>query len=65
METFNIFGMEFVTRPRNFKSSWGLKRLAKSWRVDLGKRVFYKMDKGTFHSITSIVEKGNGVTVVS
>ena len=63
MNKLNIFGMEFIYRVRSKKSEWAVDRLDKSIRVQLGKLVVYKMDRGTFWNIKSIVDRKGVVTV--
>ena len=63
MNKLNIFGMEFIYRIRSKKSEWAVDRLDKSIRFQLGKLVIYKMDKGTFWNIKSIVDRKGVVTV--
>ena len=63
MQKLNVFGMEFIYRTRQFKSVWAVDRLDKSNRFQLGKLVIYKMDKGTFWNIKSIVDRKGMVTV--
>ena len=63
MNKLNIFGMEFIYRVRSIKSVWAVDRLDKSLRFQLGKLVIYKMDRGTFWNIKSIVDRKGMVTV--
>ena len=63
MNKLNIFGMEFIYRVRSKKSEWAVDRLDKSIRFQLGKLVIYKMDKGTFWNIKTIVDRKGVVTV--
>jgi len=63
MNKLNIFGMEFIYRVRSKKSDWAVDRLDKSIRFQLGKLVIYKMDKGTFWNIKTIVDRKGVVTV--
>ena len=63
MNKLNIFGMEFIYRVRAVKSVWAVDRLDKSIRFQLGKLVIYKMDKGTFWNIKTIVDRKGVVTV--
>ena len=71
MNTLNIgvkiggkfFGMECIYRVRSKKSAWAVDRLAKCLRFQLGKLVIYKMDRGTFWNIKSIVDHHGAVTV--
>ena len=63
MNKLNIFGMEFIYRVRSIKSVWAVDRLDKSLRFQLGKLVIYKMDRGTFWNIKSIVDRKGIVTV--
>ena len=54
---------EYIYRVRSNKSVWAIDRLDKSIRFQLGKRVIYKMNKGTFWNIKSIVDRKGVVTV--
>ena len=63
MRKFNFLGMQFIVRLRIIQSGWSIGRLDKSIKVELGKLVIYKMNRNTFHSITSIVDRKGQVTV--
>ena len=54
---------EYIYRVRAVKSVWAVDRLDKSIRFQLGKLVIYKMDKGTFWNIKTIVDRKGVVTV--
>ena len=55
--------VEYIYRVRSKKSVWAVDRLDKSIRFQLGKRVFYLMNEGTFWNIKSIVDRKGVVTV--
>jgi len=63
MRKFKFFGIEFIVRLRIKKSGWSFNRLDQSYKVQLGRLVIYKMDRGTFNTMTSIVDNQGSVTV--
>mgnify|MGYP003119413919 FL=1 len=63
MRKFKFFGIEFIIRLRKQKSGWSFNRLDQSYKVQLGRLVIYKMDKGTFNTMTSIVDNQGSVTI--
>ena len=63
MRKFKFFGIEFIIRLRKQKSGWSFNRLDQSYKVQLGRLVIYKMDKGTFNTMTSIADNQGSVTI--
>ena len=63
MRKFKFFGIEFIIRLRKQKSGWSFNKLDQSYKVQLGRLVIYKMDKGTFNTMTSIVDNQGSVTI--
>ena len=63
MRKFKFFGIEFIIRLRKQKSGWSFNRLDQSYKVQLGRLVIYKMDKGTFNTMPSIVDNQGSVTI--
>ena len=63
MRKFKFFGIEFIIRLRKQKSGWSFNRLDQPYKVQLGRLVIYKMDKGTFNTMTSIVDNQGSVTI--
>ena len=63
MRKFKFFGIEFIIRLRKQKSGWSFNRLDQSYKLQLGRLVIYKMDKGTFNTMTSIVDNQGSVTI--
>ena len=63
MKKFIFLGIEFIVRLRKQKSGWSFNRLNQSYKVQLGRLEIYKMDRGTFNTMTSIVDNQGSVTV--
>ena len=63
MKTFKFLGMQFIIRVRDELSLWSFRRLARSYRIDIGRVVIYKMDRNTFHSMNGIVDRRGEVTI--
>ena len=63
MRSFKLFGVQFILRVRKNLKKWAITRGERSIRIDLGKVVFYKMGRGTFWSMTRIVDNKGTVSV--
>ena len=63
MKTLNIFGIQFIVRVRVAKSNRSMKRLAQSFKIEMGRLVIYKMDRNTFNGMNGIVDRQGQVTI--